>query len=56
MKTEKLSLKGIKNALSRDEMKKVVAGCGCSGGQFSCTCNGTSYGCVSSVSECWNKC
>jgi hypothetical protein len=28
MKTEKLSLKGIKNVLSRAEMKKILAGSG----------------------------
>jgi hypothetical protein len=28
MKTEKMSLKGIKNVLSRGEMKKIMAGSG----------------------------
>jgi len=31
MKTEKLSLKGIKNVLSRAEMKKIMAGSGSDG-------------------------
>lgn len=29
MKNEKLSLKGIKNVLSRTELKKIMAGSGC---------------------------
>lgn len=37
MKTEKLSLNGIKNVLSRAEMKKVMAGSG---------------GCVSGTNNC----
>jgi hypothetical protein len=40
MKTEKLSLKGIKNVLSRAELKKVMAG-GSGGGN----CVGTGGGC-----------
>lgn len=32
MKTEKLSLKAIKNALSRAEMRKITAGSGTGGG------------------------
>lgn len=37
MKKEKLSLKGIKNVLSRDEMKKIMAG---SAGSVLCTYQG----------------
>lgn len=36
MKTGKLSLSGIKNMLSRDEMKKIMAGSSCNG-WFYCT-------------------
>lgn len=32
MKTQKMNLKNIKNHLSRDEMKKVMAGSGPGGG------------------------
>jgi len=40
MKTEKLSLSGIKNVLSRAELKKIMAGSGgCVG--FGIACNGT---------------
>lgn len=45
--------------LSREQLKQIVGAmddCGCPTGQFKCTCNGVSYGCVSSVQECWNKC
>jgi len=44
--------------LSREQLKKVKGGCGsgCPQGQFTCTCNGTNYGCVSSVQACWDKC
>jgi len=37
MKREKLSLKGIKNVLSRTEMKKIMAGS--SSGPNCCWCN-----------------
>ena len=37
MKTEKLNLKGIKNVLSRAEMKKIMAGSG--SGPNCCWCN-----------------
>lgn len=54
---KKFSLSKITEFLSNDEMKNVKGGSGnCPYGQFSCTCNGTSYGCVSSINECWNKC
>jgi hypothetical protein len=38
MKTEKLNLKSIKNVLSRNEMKKIMAGSGpvCSDGNQQC--------------------
>ncbi|MDB4903002.1 MAG: hypothetical protein JWQ63_2283 [Mucilaginibacter sp.] len=37
MKTEKLSLKGIKNVLSRGELKRIMAGSGnCSGLNGAC--------------------
>ncbi|WP_413230386.1 TIGR04149 family rSAM-modified RiPP [Flavobacterium sp. MMLR14_040] len=48
MKT--ISLKNVKNALNRDEMRII------SGGSFSCYCNG-SYNCQSgSVSDCVGRC
>jgi hypothetical protein len=54
---KKLSIKDVKNAISRDEMRKITGGSGsCPSGQFKCTCNGVNYGCVSSISACWNKC
>ncbi|MDB4903000.1 MAG: hypothetical protein JWQ63_2281 [Mucilaginibacter sp.] len=42
MKTEKMSLKGIKNVLSRAEMKKIMAGSGGCGtnGNVCCQCTG----------------
>ena len=39
MKREKLSLKGIKNVLSRTEMKKIMAGSNCIAEFSSCTPN-----------------
>jgi hypothetical protein len=50
-----------KKALNRNEMKGLYGGrmaliSDCAEGSFSCTCNGKDYGCVSSVTECWNKC
>jgi hypothetical protein len=47
--------------LTRNEMKIATGGRfaledDCGSGTFSCTCNGVDYGCVSSISECWNKC
>ena len=46
--------------LSRKELKTISGGNeqfeeDCGSGTFSCTCNGVSYGCVSSIQECWNK-
>ena len=41
MKREKLSLGGIKNVLSRAELKKIMAGSGCTG----CTNEGLSIPC-----------
>jgi hypothetical protein len=51
MKSEKLSLKGIKNVLSRAELKKIMAGSGggCTGcspdnnGPFCCSCYSGQY-------------
>jgi hypothetical protein len=37
MKTEKLSLKSIKNVLGRAELKKIMAGSG-PGGPYCCLC------------------
>lgn len=57
MQTKKMSLANIQGKLSRAEMKNIMAGSGsCPSGQFTCTCNGTNYGCVSSTQECWDKC
>jgi len=36
MKIEKLNLSGIKNALSRSELKKIMAGSGGGGGTIPC--------------------
>ena len=36
MKTEKMSFKNIKDVLSRDEMKKIMAGSGGGSGDNSC--------------------
>lgn len=43
MKKEKLSLKGIKNVLSRSEMKKIMAGSGY-GAPSCCVCYSPSCG------------
>ena len=55
---KKINFARAHQVLSEKEMKNVLGGSGgsCPSGQFSCTCNGTNYGCVSSVQECWNKC
>ena len=61
MKTEKMSFKNIKDVLSRDEMKKIMAGSGSStcsrfdSFAFECTCNGNTY-CVWSWAECISRC
>jgi len=39
MRTEKLSLKNIKNVLSRSEMKRVMAGSGGGGCNYGSACN-----------------
>lgn len=54
MKTEKLSLAGIKNVLSRSEMKNIMAG---SGGAMCCwtgtnNCSSCSQGANSGNSTC----
>ncbi len=56
-KLEKIKLQDAV-VLENREMKTIFGGSGgnCPSGQFSCTCNGKDYGCVSSTSECWNKC
>jgi hypothetical protein len=56
MKKEKLNLKSIKNVLSRDEMKRILAGSnGCYLG-FMCNCpNGSSF-CTTSVQLCILAC
>lgn len=41
MKTQKLNLRSIKNVLSRQEMKQIMAG---SGGSVLCICNGVPAG------------
>jgi hypothetical protein len=42
MKTEKMSFKNIKDVLSRDEMKGIMAGSGwCY--SYNCTCGSTGY-------------
>ncbi len=50
MKTEKMSFKNIKDVLSRDEMKKIMAGSGAAYFYF-CTCsNGTGFACLARTS------
>ncbi|MDP9047329.1 MAG: hypothetical protein M3N14_04280 [Bacteroidota bacterium] len=53
MRTEKLSLKSIKNVLSRAEMKKIMAGSGPGGGPPG---GGGGGGCVSAGNFCWLCC
>ena len=53
MKTEKMSFKNIKDVLSRDEMKEIMAGSGC---DIQCYCNGTYVGRVCSASDCQFVC
>lgn len=58
---KKLITNAMSKKLSRNEMKAISGGRfaledDCGSGTFSCSCNGTDYGCVSSVQECWNKC
>jgi hypothetical protein len=43
MKKEKFSFKNIKDVLSRDEMKKIVAGSGSWCYSYDCACGSTSY-------------
>jgi len=45
MKTEKLSLKSIKNVLSRNELKKIMAGSGSCGTLGAVCDNGTAPPC-----------
>ncbi len=46
MKTEKMSFKNIKDVLSRDEMKSIMAGSGGGGATCSgCVAGGISYTC-----------
>ena len=63
MQTEKLSLSNIKNVLSRAEMKKIMAGRGCSVPISSCSsdsdCGGNRPKCCtvnSSVKGCATTC
>lgn len=58
-------LKNISNlgkSLSKEEQKTVSGGRfdtidgGDDGGGFDCYCNGTYYGQVTSIQECWDKC
>jgi hypothetical protein len=46
MKTEKLSLKSIKNVLSRAEMKKIMAGSSGDCQLGLCNDDGSSYSCA----------
>ncbi|UGU15231.1 hypothetical protein LS482_16280 [Sinomicrobium kalidii] len=57
LRLDKLKLKA-EDILQKEDMRAILGGSGsdCPDGQFQCSCNGTSYGCVSSVQECWNKC
>ena len=52
MKTKKLSFKEVSGALSRDEMKNIMAG---SGSCYICTCNQTGgcASCCGSSSQCF---
>lgn len=49
MKTEKMSFKNIKDVLSRDEMKGIMAGSGGGGSCTSCIAGGISYYCAYSA-------
>ncbi|CAN5453945.1 hypothetical protein BH09BAC6_BH09BAC6_01130 [soil metagenome] len=49
MKTEKLSFKSIKNAMSRSEMRKVMAGSGPGGGGSGGACSTTTCGFIMGV-------
>jgi len=50
MKTQKLSLKGIKNVLGRSEMKKIMAGSGgCSSYNNPCNVTGMNLCCSGAV-------
>lgn len=53
MKTKKMSFKNIKDALSRDEMKEIMAGSGCCGNQCKTCCQGNQVEyCANWVSSC----
>lgn len=57
MRTEKLSLKSVKNTLNRDELKKIMAGSGTGTGTGS-TGTGTGGGCINyglaiPCCQCW---
>jgi hypothetical protein len=49
MKTEKMSFKNIKDVLSRDEMKSIMAGSGC---DILCYCDSYLVGRVCSTQDC----
>ena len=64
-----MNIKNIGRSISKNEMRKISGGNNiqlvgeegdggdsCPAGQFKCTCNGQDFGCVSSISACWNKC
>ncbi len=53
-KLEKLKL-NVEQLLNQEELVSFRGG-SCPSGQFDCTCNGTDYGCVSSIQACWDKC
>ncbi|WP_340063531.1 hypothetical protein [Ascidiimonas aurantiaca] len=64
---KKISIKNIGTSIPKNEMRKISGGrqiglapenadSDCAEGSFKCTCNGKDFGCVTSISECWNKC
>jgi phosphotransferase system HPr-like phosphotransfer protein len=56
MKTLKMNLENIQGKMNRKEMRNIMAGGSGSNCTIKCTCNGTDYGTVCSIQECWNKC
>ena len=46
--------------LTKEAQKTVIGGrymlASCPSGEMQCSCNGADYGCVCSVSECWDMC
>ncbi len=52
MKTKKMSLKNIKDVLSRDEMKRILAGSGIGGGSWGLSCSASPNCCSQKSCSC----